>query len=285
MAGKTSFPFNAHFLLDRGIVDNSIKEGKITFALPEITKLYEYFGAELPTLLHTVAMTQRAKVFWGIRTKKKREITMSVSAISSTNSVSQNNWQSDVTKGQQYFKALGQALQSGNLSAAKSAFSSLQQLTSSSSQTSSTTGGAGSANSVASAFNALGQALQSGNLSAAQQAFSQVQQTVQTAQSGQSSSGQSKAASASTSAAATPSTSVSALTSASTSTVSQSTLNQIQTDVNEGMTTSQIAQQLGISVTTLMQEAQAAGITLNGSSSSSATSGNPAVGNNVNTTA
>jgi len=194
---------------------------------------------------------------------------MSVSGISSTNSVSQNDWQSKFAQSQQYFNALGKALESGNLSAAQSAFSSLQQLMPNSSQNSTTTTGAGGTNSIGSAFNALGQALQSGNLADAQKAFAQVQQTMQTAQFGHHHSSQSRAASTST----------------STSTVSQSTLNQIQTYVSEGMTASQIAQKLGISVSTLMQEAQAAGINLHAGSSSPATSGNPAVGNNVNTTA
>jgi glutamine synthetase type III len=57
---------------------------------------------------------------------------------------------------------------------------------------------------------------------------------------------------------------------------------------SQHMSASQIAQRLGKSVSAVMQEAAAAGITLDtGStgSSSSAAKGNPAVGNNVNTTA
>ena len=58
--------------------------------------------------------------------------------------------------------------------------------------------------------------------------------------------------------------------------------------VSERMPVSQIAQRLGKSVSAVMQEAAAAGINLNAGStgnSSTVTTGNPAVGNNVNTTA
>ncbi len=54
--------------------------------------------------------------------------------------------------------------------------------------------------------------------------------------------------------------------------------------VSQHMSVNQIAQRLGKSVSAVMQEAAAAGINLNTPSSSTAI-GNPAVGNNVNTTA
>jgi hypothetical protein len=72
---------------------------------------------------------------------------------------------------------LSQALQSGNLSAARSDFATLQQAFS---QPATTTGGASSAaNPLSQAFNQLASDLQSGNLSAAQKDFSTVQQDVQ----------------------------------------------------------------------------------------------------------
>jgi hypothetical protein len=54
--------------------------------------------------------------------------------------------------------------------------------------------------------------------------------------------------------------------------------------MSEHMSISQIAQRLGKSVSAVMQEAAAAGINLN-TATSSATTGNPAIGNNVNKTA
>ena len=72
----------------------------------------------------------------------------------------------------QEFQKLGEDLQSGNLSAAQSDFSALQQLTPQSSATSTT-------NSATQAFNQLAQDLKSGNLSAAQQDFTQLQQDFQ----------------------------------------------------------------------------------------------------------
>ncbi len=53
---------------------------------------------------------------------------------------------------------------------------------------------------------------------------------------------------------------------------------------SQHMSVNQIAQRLGKSVSAVMQEAAAAGINLNTSSSSTAIA-NPAMGNNVNTTA
>lgn len=88
----------------------------------------------------------------------------------------------------QDFQALGSALQSGNLSAAQTAFSQLQQLQPPGGQApsgsppltavgaSNPTNGAGS---VASLFSTLGSDLQSGNLSAAQNDFSSIMSQIQ----------------------------------------------------------------------------------------------------------
>jgi hypothetical protein len=102
---------------------------------------------------------------------------MSVSGISSTNSLSQNlqTWQAKAQKIQSEFQKLGQDLQAGNLSQAQSDFSALNQNISAPMQTNS---------SLAQAFGALGSALQSGNLVAAQKAYTTLQQDVQ--QTGQS---------------------------------------------------------------------------------------------------
>jgi hypothetical protein len=101
---------------------------------------------------------------------------MSVSGISSssfysTGSTTQNNLQ----QFQQLFQQLGQDLQSGNLSAAQSAFASLQKLGPQSNSTTTTQ----SNNPVAQAFNQLAQDLQAGNLSAAQQDYATLQQALQ----------------------------------------------------------------------------------------------------------
>jgi hypothetical protein len=115
---------------------------------------------------------------------------MSVLGISSMNSTGNE------------FQQLGQALKTGNMSAAKQDFAQLTQNASSTQSTSSPwssqvfsnlaqslklqlatgtagTQGAGAASSLSQGSNSLGQALQSGNLSAAQQAYSQMQQSVQ----------------------------------------------------------------------------------------------------------
>jgi outer membrane protein assembly factor BamD (BamD/ComL family) len=76
---------------------------------------------------------------------------------------------------QKEFQQLGQALQSGNLSAAQADFATLQQ----NSPTSSATSSASSGNPIAQAFSQLGKDLQSGNISAAQQDFSNIQQDTQ----------------------------------------------------------------------------------------------------------
>ena len=114
---------------------------------------------------------------------------MSVSGISSNNLFSYYNTQdvqSKMKQFQQEFQQLGQDLQSGNLSAAQQAYSTIQQDVQQASPhmhhhhhhlstgTSDTT--SSSNNPLAQEFSTLGQALQSGNLSAAQTAYSTMQQ-------------------------------------------------------------------------------------------------------------
>jgi len=101
---------------------------------------------------------------------------MSVTGISSSPFLNES-WpvQSRFQQFQQDFQQLGQALRSGNSSAAQSDFAKLQQLNpqpASSAQTSSN-------NPVAQGFNALAQDLQNGNLTAAQQQFATIQQDFQ----------------------------------------------------------------------------------------------------------
>ena len=79
------------------------------------------------------------------------------------------------------FQQLGQALQSGNLSNAQAAFSSVQQLLPNSSAVSQAQSGQqnSSQNNFITDLNALGQALQSGDLTKAQDAFAKLQQDTQ----------------------------------------------------------------------------------------------------------
>ena len=76
----------------------------------------------------------------------------------------------------QEFQQLGQDLESGNLSAAQSDFTTLEQLIP---QNSSTSSSPQSNNPIAQAFQQLAQDLQSGNLSAAQQDYKTLQQDFQ----------------------------------------------------------------------------------------------------------
>jgi outer membrane protein assembly factor BamD (BamD/ComL family) len=94
------------------------------------------------------------------------------SSLFSSNSQAVNSPQQQF---QQEFQKLGQALQSGNLSAAQADFATLQQNSPSASTTASTS----SSNPIAQAFSQLAKDLQSGNLSAAQQDFSTIQQDTQ----------------------------------------------------------------------------------------------------------
>jgi Skp family chaperone for outer membrane proteins len=97
---------------------------------------------------------------------------MSVSAVSSSNSLSQSlqAWQSRAQKIQTEFQQLGQDLQAGNLGQAQSDYSSLSQNFSSTMLQN---------RPVPQDFAALGTALQSGNLAAAQTAYSTLQQDAQ----------------------------------------------------------------------------------------------------------
>ena len=103
---------------------------------------------------------------------------MSVSGISSTSlfaGTDQNVVSKHQQQVQQDFQQLGQDLQSGNLTAAQSDFTSLQQLVpqlGSNSQTS-------SSDPRVQAFNQLEKDIQSGNVSGAQQDYSNIQQMFQ----------------------------------------------------------------------------------------------------------
>jgi outer membrane protein assembly factor BamD (BamD/ComL family) len=98
----------------------------------------------------------------------------SVSALSSNLVADLSQQQNPFQQVRQDFKQLSSALQSGNLSDAQSAYSSIQSLLSSQS------GGSNGSSTILSDFSALGQALQSGNLGQAQSAFSQLQTAAQT---------------------------------------------------------------------------------------------------------
>jgi len=104
--------------------------------------------------------------------------TMSVSGISSSNSLSQSMqaWQARAQKIQNEFQQLGQDLQAGKLTQAQSDFSTLSKNILSPSQ---------SNRALSPAFSALGTALQSGGLAVAQKAYTALQQGVQQAGHGQ----------------------------------------------------------------------------------------------------
>jgi outer membrane protein assembly factor BamD (BamD/ComL family) len=92
----------------------------------------------------------------------------SISGLLSTNFFAQSIQSTKSQQFQQEFQQLGQDLQSGNLSAAQSDFSSLQSGTSSSQ--------APTNNPIVQAIDQLGQDLQSGNTTAAQKDVTQLQQ-------------------------------------------------------------------------------------------------------------
>jgi len=98
---------------------------------------------------------------------------MSVAGIfsSSISAYNPQSMQSKMQQFQQEFQQLGQALQSGNLSAAQSDFATLQQ--------SNSTASAQSTNPLVQAFNQLGTDLQAGNTTAAQQDYATIQQDMQ----------------------------------------------------------------------------------------------------------
>jgi len=103
-----------------------------------------------------------------------RGTSMSVSGILGSN----NPYQLGATSAlQQQFQQLGQALQSGNLSAAQSDFATLQAAFSQpGTSTGATTNSSSAGSPIAQALNQLSSDLQSGNLSAAQKDYSTMQQ-------------------------------------------------------------------------------------------------------------
>jgi len=106
---------------------------------------------------------------------------MSISALSSSlvTDLSQQHRQNPFEQIQQDFSQLASALQSGNLTDAQSAYSSIQQLLSANQNSSGTNNSASGSNAVQSDFAALGTALQSGDLTQAQSAFAQLQTALQ----------------------------------------------------------------------------------------------------------
>jgi hypothetical protein len=101
---------------------------------------------------------------------------MSVSGISSSFNYNAQSVANNGQQSRQEFQQLGQDLQSGNLSAAKEDFATLQQLRQQTNSTSS-----GHSNSpIAQEVKQLSQDLASGNLSAAQQDYAKIQQDIQT---------------------------------------------------------------------------------------------------------
>ncbi|HTI98832.1 MAG TPA: hypothetical protein VL527_08000, partial [Dongiaceae bacterium] len=105
----------------------------------------------------------------------------SISSISSSTNLYQPN--NDFAKRFQDFKALGTALQSGDLSSAQSALANLQQTVSGNSSTSTTSASQpfGKNSQANSDFQTLTSALQSGDLSGAQQAFTSLQSDLKAA--------------------------------------------------------------------------------------------------------
>ncbi len=108
---------------------------------------------------------------------------MSISSLASTliADLSQQYQQNPFQKIQQDFKQLASALQSGDLSGARSAYASIEQLLPANQSSSSSATGSNGSNAIQSDFASLGQALQSGDLSEAQSAFGQLQSDLKTA--------------------------------------------------------------------------------------------------------
>src|ERR1700692_1692931 len=104
---------------------------------------------------------------------------MSISALSYNliTDLLQQQQQNPLQQMRKDFSQLASALQSGNLSAAQSDYSKIQQLMQQNGSALST--GSTSANSVQKDFSALGQALKSGDIGQARTAFSQMQKDFQ----------------------------------------------------------------------------------------------------------
>jgi len=82
----------------------------------------------------------------------------------------------------QDFNKLANSLQSGNLTAAQSAYSNLEQLLQAQQNGSTSSNSSNSTDPIQNDFSALGQALSSGNLTQAQNAFAQLKSDIQAAQ-------------------------------------------------------------------------------------------------------
>lgn len=104
---------------------------------------------------------------------------MSVNSASSS-SVYQTSGSSNLQQRRQDFKALSQALQSGDLAGAQKAFASLNPSAASAAASGSSASSTTASTASTSPSQALAQALQSGNLPAAQQAFAAMQNQTQT---------------------------------------------------------------------------------------------------------
>lgn len=108
------------------------------------------------------------------------ELEMAVGSISTSSAYVQGSAQSQqasaMRQRRQEFQALSQALGSGDLSAAKTAFATLQQDLGSAQASSNQQSGPGTPDKFQSALQAIGQALTSGDLSGAQSAFASLQQ-------------------------------------------------------------------------------------------------------------
>jgi len=100
----------------------------------------------------------------------------SISSVSSSNPAYQNYNASNVKQTIQDFQAIGNALQSGDVSTAQSALTTFQQALSNSSNSQSSTSQPFGKNSQANTdYQSLVSSLQSGNLTTAQQAFTSLQ--------------------------------------------------------------------------------------------------------------
>jgi hypothetical protein len=106
---------------------------------------------------------------------------MSISGVSSVNSLYVNNMQGGNRQGRQDYLQLAQSLQAGDLAGAQKAFAALQQ-----DMASSPLGQqANNAKPISTDIQALSQSLNANDLSGAQTALSQLQQDLQTLQVGQ----------------------------------------------------------------------------------------------------
>ncbi len=104
---------------------------------------------------------------------------MSISAVSSNLVNDLQQQQNPFQQIRQDFKQLASALQSGDLSDAQSAYSSIQQVLQANSGTSSSNSSSNGSGLLQGDFSTLGQALQSGDLSGAQSALSQLESDFQ----------------------------------------------------------------------------------------------------------